>query len=91
MTIVEILPYISVLIASIGLIVSRKKDATADGAERATISANIIGLREDVAQMRDDIRSMRDDMRSDHDKIVTMERDIKAIWRNVDELKGDKS
>lgn len=70
-----------------------RKDKTHDSAremasQATTVIVELQTVRRDISEMKADIQAMRIEWREDHDKLVGMERDIKAIWKQVDKING---
>lgn len=41
-----------------------------------------------INDIKNEIRDMKEDIRQDHDKLIVLERDVKALWKTVG-MKGD--
>ena len=79
----------SLLIAAAAFYFARKNDTHDDAAQSTELIVEVRTLRRDIAELNGDIKAMRTEWRDDHDKIVSMERDLKAVWRHIDRLKED--
>ena len=78
---------LSLVIALAAFYFARKKD-TAESSEKATeIVVELRTVRRDIAELKGEVQAMRTEWRDDHDKIISMERDIKAMWRHIDRMK----
>lgn len=82
----------TVLFAVLSFYFSRKdkthSDATQISTQATTVIVELQTVRRDISEMKAEIQAMRIEWREDHDKLVGMERDIKAIWRQVDKING---
>lgn len=64
--------------------------STHDDTEQITkLSAKMEEVISGIKDIKNEIKDMKDDIRTDHDKIIVMERDIKALWKSVGVKKGD--
>lgn len=79
---------LSLLIAAAAFYYARKKDTHDTSAKATEVIVELRTVRRDIGEMKSDIQAMRQEWREDHDKLVGMERDIKAIWKNIDKIKG---
>ena len=82
-----LLPIISAGIAGMAFYYARKKDTKEDASQSTEIMVEVRKMREDVAEIKADFKEMRNEMRADHDDIVTMKRDLSAMWERIDEIK----
>lgn len=82
---------ISLAIAIAAFYYARKKDTHEDSTRAADVIAEIRTMRRDIGEMKDDMRAMRKEWREDHDKIVSMERDVTAIWKHIDKINGKET
>ena len=67
---------------------ARKKDTHDMASQATTVIVELQTVRRDIGEMKAEIQGMRLEWREDHDKLVGMERDIKAIWKQVDKING---
>lgn len=65
---------------------ARKKDNHESTSQVTTLIVELQTVRRDISEMKSEFQGMRMEWRQDHDKLVGMERDIKAIWRHVDRI-----
>lgn len=79
---------LSLLIAAAAFYYARKKDTHDTSAQTTEVIVELRTVRRDIGEMKSDIQAMRQEWREDHDKLVGMERDIKAIWKNIDKING---
>lgn len=82
-----ILPIISFGIAGFAFYYARKKETQEDTSQSTEMMVELRKMREDVAEIKTDFKEMRNEMRADHDDIVTMKRDLSAMWERIDEIK----
>ena len=82
---------VSLAIAVAAFYYARKKDTHETSTQGAKMMTQLEGIRRDVEEMKDNVKEMRREWHEDHDKIVSMERDIKAIWRQVDKINGKEN
>lgn len=89
---------VALIIAVVGCLVglsgwyfSRKKDTHEFASQATTVIVELQTVRRDISEMKADVAAMRQEWREDHDKLVGMERDIKAIWKQVDKINGKDS
>ena len=82
-----ILPILSAGIAVMAFYYARKKETKEDTTQATEMMVELRGLREDVGEIKAEFKELRGEMRADHDDIVTMKRDVKAMWQRIDELK----
>lgn len=86
-TIKELIGIASFLIAASAFYFARKRDTSEASSKIAEMIVEIRTMRREIGEMKDDFSAMRKEWRDDHDKIVSIDRDIKAIWRRIDNLK----
>lgn len=67
---------------------ARKKDTHESAAQVTTVIVELQTVRRDIGEMKADVQAMRNEWRQDHDKIVSMERDLKAMWKHIDKING---
>lgn len=79
---------LSILIAAAAFYFARKKETHDSSAQTTEVIVELRTVRRDIGELKGDVQAMRSEWREDHDKIVSMERDIKAMWRNIDKMKG---
>lgn len=84
----ELTSILSFLIAAGAFYFARKKDTHDTSAQATEVIVELRTVRRDIGELKGDVQAMRVEWREDHDKIVSMERDIKAMWRNIDKMKG---
>lgn len=89
-TIKELASLVSVLIAGMAFYYARKKDTHDSSAQSMEVIVELRTVRRDIGELKGDVQAMRTEWREDHDKIVSMERDIKAMWRHIDRMKEDE-
>lgn len=89
-TIKELVSLVSVLIAGMAFYYARKKDTHDSSAQSMEVIVELRTVRRDIGELKGDVQAMRTEWREDHDKIVSMERDIKAMWRHIDRMKEDE-
>ena len=75
-------------IAAMTFYFSRKKETSDSVAQAAKVASQLESIGKAVDGIQDDVKEMRREWHDDHDKIVSMERDIKAIWKQVDKING---
>ena len=86
-TIKELIAIASFLIAAMAFYFARKKDTHDESAQGMEVIVELRTVRRDIGELKGDVQAMRTEWREDHDKIVSMERDIKAMWRHIDKMK----
>ena len=79
---------ISLIVAVAAFYFARKKDTHESSAQVTTVIVELQTVRRDISEMKAEVQAMRMEWRDDHDKLVGMERDIKAIWKQVDKING---
>lgn len=79
---------ISLIVAVAAFYFARKKDTHESSAQVTTVIVELQTVRRDIGEMKAEVQAMRMEWRDDHDKLVGMERDIKAIWKQVDKING---
>ena len=79
---------LTLLIAGAAFYFARKKDTYDAGAQVTTVIVELQTVRRDISEMKTDVAAMRQEWRDDHDKLVGMERDIKAMWKHIDKFNG---
>lgn len=82
---------LSLIIAIAAFYFARKKDTHDTASQSMEVIVELRTVRRDISELKTDIQAMRTEWREDHDKIVSMERDIKAMWRHIDKMNGVKS
>ena len=80
---------LSLIIAAAAFYFARKKDTHDSSAQATEVLVELRTVRRDIGELKGDVQGMRSEMRDDHDRVVSMERDIKAIWRHIDRMKGN--
>lgn len=85
---IAILPALSLLIAAGTFYFARKKETQETSTSAAKMVTQLETISRDVEEMRSDVKEMRREWHADHDKIVSMERDIKAMWKHIDRFNG---
>lgn len=83
-----ILGILTIIFVILTFYFARKKDSSDSASQSATIIVELQTVRRDIGEMKGEVQAMRHEWRTDHDKLVGMERDIKAIWKQVDQLNG---
>lgn len=86
-TIKEVVAIASFFIAAAAFYFARKKDTSDASAQSMEVIVELRTVRRDIGELKGDVQAMRTEWREDHDKIVSMERDIKAMWRHIDKMK----
>lgn len=86
-TIKDLIAIASFLIAAMAFYFARKKDTHDASAQDMEVIVELRTVRRDIGELKGDVQAMRTEWREDHDKIVSMERDIKAMWRHIDKMK----
>lgn len=86
-----VLSFVTGLAAIAAFYYARKKDTHDSSARDTEVIMELRTVVRDVGEMKGDIRAMRIEWREDHDKLVGMERDIKAIWKQVDKINGKET
>lgn len=76
------------LFAAMSFYFARKKDHGDSTAQATTVIVELQTVRRDISEMKADVQAMRVEWRQDHDKIVGMERDLKAMWKHIDKING---
>lgn len=79
---------IGLIVAVAAFYFARKKDTHESSAQVTTVIVELQTVRRDISEMKAEVQAMRMEWRDDHDKLVGMERDIKAIWKQVDKING---
>lgn len=82
---------LSLIIAIAAFYFARKKDTHDTASQGMEVIVELRTVRRDISELKTDIQAMRTEWREDHDKIVSMERDIKAMWKHIDKINGVKS
>lgn len=82
---------ISLAVAVAAFYFARKKDTSESSERSARVITELEGLSKNVEEMKENIKEMRREWHDDHDKIVSMERDIKAMWRHIDKINGKET
>ena len=82
---------LSLIIAIAAFYFARKKDTHDTASQSMEVIVELRTVRRDIGELKTDVQAMRTEWREDHDKIVSMERDIKAMWKNIDKMNGVKS
>lgn len=72
--------------AALTFFFARKKDNHEAASQATTVIVELQTVRRDISEMKSDVQAMRAEWRQDHDKIVGMERDVKAMWKHIDKL-----
>lgn len=81
---------LSLIIAIAAFYFARKKDTHDTASQSMEVIVELRTVRRDISELKTDVQAMRTEWREDHDKIVSMERDIKAMWRHIDKMNGVK-
>lgn len=79
---------LTLLIAGFAFYFARKKDTYDASSQVTTVIVELQTVRRDIGEMKSDVTAMRQEWRDDHDKLVGMERDIKAMWKHIDKFNG---
>ena len=82
---------ISLAVAVAAFYFARKKDTAESSAQSAKLDARLESIGKDVEEMKNNVKEMRREWHDDHDKIVSMERDIKAMWKHIDKINGKEN
>lgn len=82
---------LSLIIAIAAFYFARKKDTHDTASQSMEVIVELRTVRRDISELKTDVQAMRTEWREDHDKIVSMERDIKAMWKHIDKINGVKS
>lgn len=82
---------ISLAVAVAAFYFARKKDTAESSTQAARVATQLENIGKAVDGIKADVKEMRREWHDDHDKIVSMERDIKAIWRQVDKINGKET
>ena len=77
---------ISLIIAVAAFYYARKKDTHEASAQVTEMIVNLRTMTRDIGDLKTDVQAMRQEWRDDHDKLVGMERDIRAIWKHIDRI-----
>lgn len=83
-----ILAVSTAVFAALTFYFARKKDFGDSTAQATTVIVELQTVRRDIGEMKADVQAMRAEWRQDHDKIVGMERDLKAMWKHIDKING---
>lgn len=91
----DITGWLSMAVAAGALILSiistLKKTAKEDSAQITKIMTMLEIVQGDVAEIKEDFRrdiaELKASYQQDHDRLVVVERDLKTVWRSVDEVK----
>lgn len=86
-TIKEVISVATFIIALAAFYFARKKETHDASAQGMEVIVELRTVRRDIGELKGDVQAMRTEWREDHDKIVSMERDIKAMWRHIDKMK----
>lgn len=86
---------ISLLIAAgalaLSVVSTLKKNTKEDSAQIAQMMTMLNGLSSDMKEIKEDFRrdlaELKASYQQDHDRLVIVERDMKAVWRRIDEIK----
>lgn len=79
---------VSLLIAGFAFYFARKKETHDSAAQDMEVIVELRTMRRDLGELKTDIQAMRTEWRDDHDKIVSMQRDIAAMWKHIDKING---
>lgn len=61
-----------------------KLDDSSEAEQITKISMQLTAVLKGVDEIRTEIKDMKDDIKVDHDKVILMEREVKALWKKVD-------
>lgn len=67
---------------------ARKKDTKNESAQTAELVAEMRNVRGDITEIKSSVDAMRSEWRSDHDALIGVIREMKAVWKLLDSLKG---
>ena len=64
----------------------QKKTHSRDGSTVATVTSKLDHIAGDVSEIKSEIKSIRADWMRDHETLIVIERDMKTVWKRIDEI-----
>lgn len=67
---------------------ARKKDHTEDATQTAEVIVEMRNVRRDIGEIKGSIEAIRTEWREDHDSLIGVMREMRAMWKLIDNMKG---
>lgn len=85
---IELTAALVVAIVSLGfnLYQYQKRTHTNDGSTVASVTSKLDHIAGDVSEIKSEIKSIRADWMRDHETLIVIERDMKTVWKRIDEI-----
>lgn len=83
-----IIAIINALLAVAVFYFARKKDTHEDAFSRGELMSELKTVRRDISEMKMDVQAMRKEWRDDHDALQGVLREMGAMWKIIDSMKG---
>jgi hypothetical protein len=76
----------SLLLAAYTFLSKNNKENTT---ELTTVIVKLENIGAGITDIKSEIASMKTDQKEDHDRLIQVESSVKAMWKRVNELKGN--
>lgn len=64
----------------------QKKTHTEGGHNSAVVTAKLDNIAGDVTEIKQEIKTIRNDWMKDHETLILIQRDMKSVWKRIDEI-----
>ena len=91
---IEVTYFIAIINAILAVAVfyfARKKDTTDDAKASAEITTELKALRREMSEVKIEVSAMRQEWREDHDALQGLLREMSAMWKIIDSMKGERN
>lgn len=89
-TLQEVLPYISVLIAALAFMRNSKSDSKADIVSITTVTNKLDNISDGIREIKADMKEQKTEILALRDRVIELESACKSAHKRIDTLEGKK-